>query len=105
MVFDGRDAESLLIIASEAETPIASARLLIEMGDDDMERAEMAWLAVLPEHRRKGIGIAVLNALESEALRRGLDALWCAVPEALTGVVAREGYARQPDGRWMTSRW
>lgn len=97
-VFDGQDTESLLLLASVEGSPVATARLLIEMGEDDLERAEVQWFAVLPEHRGKGIGAALLSAVESEALRRGLDAIRADPPEVLRGVLAREGYTAEASG-------
>ena len=92
------DTESLLLLASVEGSPVATARLLIEMGEDDLERAEVQWFAVLPEHRGKGIGAALLSAVESEALRRGLDAIRADPPEDLRGVLAREGYTAEASG-------
>ena len=104
-VFDEHDTQSLLILASEADVPVACARLRIEMDDDDMERAEVQWLAVLPEHRGQGIGSALLSAVESEALRRGLDAVRCQAPEALHPALARAGYAKEADGTQVKTLW
>ena len=101
-VFDEQDAESLLILASLSDTPVASARLLIEMGEDDLERAEVQWLAVLPSHRGQGIGAALLSAVESEALRRGLDSIQTTAPEGLRSVLERVGYER--DGAGLVRR-
>ena len=104
-VFDEHDSESLLLLASQADVPVACARLRIEVDEDDMERAEVQWLAVLPEHRGQGIGSALLSAVESEALRRGLDAVRCQAPEALHPALARSGYARAADGEQVKTLW
>ena len=104
-VFDEHDAESLLLLASQADVPVACARLRIEVDDDDLERAEVQWLAVLPEHRGQGIGSALLSAVESEALRRGLDAVHCQAPESLHAALARAGYADKAGGGQVKTLW
>lgn len=103
--FDEHDTESLLFLASQADVPVACARLYIETDEDDLEHAEMQWLAVLPEHRGQGIGSALLNAVESEALRRGLDAVRCQAPAALHPALARAGYARSASGEQVKTLW
>jgi len=104
VAFDSRDAESLLLLASREEHAVASARLYIEVGPDDLERAEVQWLAVLPEHRGQGVGAALLRAVESEALRRGLDAVHCQPPEALREALLRAGYQKK-DGGMVKQLW
>lgn len=97
-VFDDQDPDSLLLLASVDAVPVATARLLIEMGDDDLERAEVQWLAVHAAHRGQGIGAALLSAVESEALRRGLDAVHAVPPDALREVLLRSGYTAESGG-------
>ncbi len=104
-VFDDHDAESLLLLATLEEIAVASARLRIERDDDDLERAEVQWLAVLPAHRRQGVGAALLSAVESEALRRGLDAVRCEPPEALRAALERAGYRQESTGGMVKQLW
>ncbi|MFT5683039.1 MAG: GNAT superfamily N-acetyltransferase [Myxococcota bacterium] len=101
-VFDSQDAESLLLLACLEETAVASARLCIRMGADDLERAEVQWVAVLPEHRRQGVGAALLGTAESEALRRGLDAVHCHPPASLREAMSRVGY--RSEDSWMVKQ-
>jgi ribosomal protein S18 acetylase RimI-like enzyme len=57
----------------------------------------LAWLGVGPAHRRKGIGTALLYAVERSALRRGRHKIWCdsrTDNEASKLTLAAHGYAK-----------
>jgi ribosomal-protein-alanine N-acetyltransferase len=74
-----------------------------------MNEGELANLAVAPEHRRNGIGQALLEAVTTDALGRGTSELYLEVREsnnaarALYGAAGfeevgrRKGYYRRPD--------
>jgi predicted GNAT family N-acyltransferase len=65
--FDGRDDEATHFVAYEGAKAVGAARLLSESGG-----AVIGRLAVLPAHRRKGIGAALLRAAEEFAALAGL---------------------------------
>ena len=103
VVFDDREDESLHVVALAPDgSVVGCARLLVVMGDDDLETAWGQWLAVRPALRRQGIGAGLLSALESEALRRGLDAVRLTPPAALVETCRREGY--RGDGPELSKR-
>lgn len=74
-----------------------------------MNEGELANLAVAPEHRRNGIGRALLEAVTTDALGRGTSELYLEVRESnnaareLYGAAGfdevgrRKGYYRRPD--------
>ena len=66
--WDGNDRDATHIIARRGAEAIACGRLL---GDGKIGR-----MAVLPAHRHRGIGAAVLAALVDEARRRGLHRVY-----------------------------
>lgn len=56
-----------------------------------LDEGQITNIATHPDHRRKGLGRAIVNALEEEAERRGLSILFLEVREHNS--VARELYA------------
>lgn len=66
---DGRDPEATHFIAEDGEV-IGTARLRVVHGEAKAER-----VAVLREHRGRGVGAALMRALEAEATRQGLPAV------------------------------
>ena len=56
-----------------------------------MDEGELANLAVAPDHRRRGIGQALLEAVTTDALGRGTSQLYLEVRESNTA--ARQLYA------------
>ena len=64
--FDGRDAESLLVLVLEGETPVATARILPENGEWLIGR-----VAVLPEYRGQEYGSFAVRILAEQAFSRG----------------------------------
>lgn len=69
---DNRDAVCVHVLAfDDRHAPIATARIDIDEG------GKVGRLAVLPSYRRAGVGTAVMKALHSVALDRGLNSVWC----------------------------
>ena len=62
--WDGRDEESTHVLVKKGGVPIGCGRLLPE--------GKIGRMAVLPEHRGKGIGAALLGQMLAAARRRGL---------------------------------
>lgn len=57
----------------------------------------LAWFGVHPNHRRKGIGTALLEAIEQMALEQGRHKIWCdsrTDNEASKSALACRGYAK-----------
>jgi GNAT superfamily N-acetyltransferase len=57
----------------------------------------LAWFGVHPHHRRKGIGTALLEAVEHRALRRGSHKIWCdsrTDNEVSKSTLAAHGYTK-----------
>ncbi len=57
------------VVAYVHDRPVATGRLLLD--SPTTENAHVGRIAVVPEHRRQGLGKAVMRALEAEARRRG----------------------------------
>lgn len=107
-------------MASLLATPGVLAWLAMEDGDRPVGLAvlrsgggesEILTIGVLPAHRRRGHGAALLGAAVTAAIERGSEALFLEVAEdnpaalALYGRLGfaaagrREGYYRRPEGR------
>lgn len=67
---DGRDPEATHFIAEDEGGVIGTARLRAVQGEAKAER-----VAVLREHRGRGVGAELMAALEAEATGRGLSAV------------------------------
>lgn len=63
---DGRDDEATHVVARLGDAIVGCARLRMIAG-----RAKLERIAVLPDHRGRGIGRAILSFLVEEARRRG----------------------------------
>jgi len=61
--WDAADASSLHAVAYDGESPVGTGRLLAD--------AHIGRMAVLPGHRRGGLGGMILEALVAEAAARG----------------------------------
>lgn len=68
--FDGRDEECIQVLACDGDTLLGTGRL------DPNYDGKVGRVAVLKEHRRKGIGRRIMQALEQEAVRIGLKRIW-----------------------------
>ncbi len=64
---DGQDAECVHFLAKQADRPVGCARLRPVGG----RRAKVERVAVEPDLRKGGLGRAIMEAIEAEALRRG----------------------------------
>ncbi len=77
-----RSTIPLTLLAWEGSQPIGSASLLV--ADMDARPNLTPWLGsvlVLPEHRGKGVGSALVKAIEGEALRLGEQTLYLFTPD------------------------
>ena len=85
---DGRDAACVHFLAWQEEVPLGCARLRpLEAG-----RAKVERVAVLAEHRERGLGRRLMDAAEAEALRRGLCQLVLHAQEPVVGFYDRLGW-------------
>lgn len=71
---------AFLVVASRGSLPVGYAMVLIEAGPDDTwplakRYAEIYSLSVAPELRGKGIGTRILNFVDQELHRRGINDL------------------------------
>ncbi|HKK22918.1 MAG TPA: GNAT family N-acetyltransferase [Pseudohaliea sp.] len=82
--WDGRDRQATHVIARLGTEAIACGRLL-----DD---GKIGRMAVLPAHRREGIGAAVLAALVDEARRRGLRRVYLHAQAHAEGFYRAQGF-------------
>src|SRR5262249_7719127 len=110
VVVDGRGGSCVLLGARETDgTLVGTAQLLLAMRPNGSHRAEVAKVIVHTKARRRGIGRALMLALEERARRLGrttlvLDTrrgdpserLYTSVGYTLAGVIPR--YAKSADG-------
>lgn len=68
--FDGRDTLCMHAIAFVDSLPVATGRL------DIQKHGKIGRVAVLPTHRRQGIGTQIMHALEAHAKQVGLPEVW-----------------------------
>lgn len=82
-----------ILVAREAAggAIVGSAQLAFESRANGRHRAEVQKVMVLPEHRRRGVASALMSAVESAALGRGVGLLYLDTSEGRGG--AREFYA------------
>ncbi|HTB21172.1 MAG TPA: GNAT family N-acetyltransferase [bacterium] len=74
-VDDGWDQGADVALVSDREKPVATGRLL--------QRSQRWWLdlvAVLPRHRRQGLGRELAAFLAGLAREKGADSLWVLAP-------------------------
>lgn len=105
---DGKDPECAHFIAYEKGEAIGTARLRVtEKGVAKAER-----VAVRPGHQGKGVGTALMQAVEGEAARRGFPEIVLSAQVQVVPFYEALGYA--PEGkvfieaaikhRWMRKR-
>lgn len=89
------DARSRAVLVAECDGQRAGFIIvLFDLLDEVSQRSQafIAYMAVLPAHRRLGVATALLDAAEEEARRFGLSHLTLMVTEA--SVPARKLYAK-----------
>jgi len=88
--------------------PIATGRLLLT--PDEEGRVHIGRVAVLAEHRHRGLGRTVMSALHDLARERGISGLTLAAQTHAIGFYERLGYVLRPgdvfldagiEHRWM----
>ncbi|MER7762380.1 GNAT family N-acetyltransferase [Streptomyces sp. NPDC097619] len=96
--YDAYDAGAVHLLAVAADgTPLGTGRLLHgpevlhKTGDPGL--GKLGRLAVLASARGLGVGVALVRAVEAEALRRGLTAVDLGAQTHALGFYERLGYA------------
>ena len=89
---DGQDGEAIHAIAYAGGRVAAVGRMLPQVGGDGTV-GRVGRMAVLAEHRRKGLATAVLRALEAEARRRSWRGVELHAQAYVAELYAKEGYA------------
>lgn len=85
---DDRDASATHAVAFDAAgRPLATGRLLTD--------AHIGRMAVLPEHRGKGLGASILRSLVAIAAGRGTPALRLHAQTSAIGFYLREGFVTE----------
>jgi predicted GNAT family N-acyltransferase len=86
---DDLDASAIHCVGYDDAVPVAAGRLVFADGYGKIGR-----MAVLPSHRGRGIGRAVLDELEREAADRGLPMVKLSAQLSAAGFYDRAGYTR-----------
>lgn len=89
---DGQDGAAVHAIAYAEGRVVAAGRMLAQ-SDVGGTVGRVGRMAVLAEHRRKGLATAVLRALEAEARRCGWRTIELHAQIYVAGLYAKEGYA------------
>jgi predicted GNAT family N-acyltransferase len=87
---DDRDAVCLHVVVYESDVPVGTGRLDVEKG------GKIGRIAVLSEHRCRGIGRQIMQALVDAATERQLDRIWFHAQLSAVPFYERLGY--QPCG-------
>lgn len=90
---DDLDATAVHCIGYVEGAPVAAGRL-VTLGDG---AAKIGRMAVLPPHRGRGYGAAVLEALEREGRARGVRAFVLSAQLSARGFYERAGYVAEGD--------
>jgi exonuclease SbcD len=90
--FDGQDGSAVHAVALAGERVIGTGRLLI---GPDGRQARIGRMAVLPEYRRHGIGGSILETLEEEARRQGVQRAYLHAQAYVSQFYAAHGYRQQ----------
>lgn len=90
---DSRDALPVCLIALDEDGNLLGTIAIREtsVGSDVAEGPWLTGLLVAPENRGKGVGTALVAALESEADRLGFKALYTST-DAADGIMRRRGW-------------
>lgn len=90
---DGKDDDATHLLATDGDRAVGTARLrVVDPGVGKVER-----VAVRESHRRRGVGRALVDVLESEAADRGLDRLVLHAQVRVEGFYADLGYETTGD--------
>lgn len=89
---DELDASAVHCVAYDGGAAVGAGRLVIAGG-----YAKVGRMAVLASHRGRGIGAAVLDALEREAVGRGVPLVRLSAQLTARGFYERAGYAATGD--------
>lgn len=92
LCLEGNDDASH-VLAIERSTPVATARVICRPDGG----AELARVAVLPSHRKAGIGRALVLALEEIAVQKGVRSITLKPHLHLESFYTRLGYSRLND--------
>ena len=84
---DGRDPDALHVVALDGERVLGTCRLLL-----DGATARLGRMAVSPDARGRGMGMAVLREAERCARARGARRLTLHAQRAVAGLYARAGF-------------
>lgn len=86
--------ERLILGALDGERLLGSVTLLLAMAPSQPHRAELSKFIVSPEARGRGVGAALLQAVEAQAMARGrsLLVLDTSVVEGASSLYRRHGY-------------
>ena len=85
--FDDRDAVCIHLLATEDDGPIGTARLDLALG------GKIGRVAVLAEHRRRGVASALMQRLHEIASEGGLRTVWCNAQRSAVPLYEHLGYA------------
>ena len=89
---DGQDSAAVHAVAYADGRVVAAGRMLPQASGGGTT-GRVGRMAVLAEHRRKGLATAVLRALEAEARRRGWRAIELHAQAYVAELYAKAGYA------------
>ena len=89
---DGQDGAAVHAVAYADGRVAAAGRMLLRNRANGTV-GRVGRMAVLTEHRRKGLATAVLRALEAEARRRGWRAIELHAQTYVADLYAKQGYA------------
>lgn len=90
---DGHDRDAIHFVAYEGDAPVGTARL--RFIDDETAKPER--VAVRQSYRGRGIGTALMDAVETEALDRGSTRAFIHAQTAVQEFYAARGYEPRGD--------
>jgi len=89
---DERDPVCIHVLAiGDSDMPLGTARIDFEQG------AKVGRLAVLADHRRAGVGTALMLALHGIASKQGHDCVWCHAQATAVPFYENLGYEAEGD--------